>query len=100
MLIPAFGLPMRCQGPTSKAPFRGCRKSVYGFVGRCIYHGRRPGLRAMAMLGGRHLPGRRVCDKCGRSTVFGRVMDTGKPFLGCSGFPECKRPRWLNDYTF
>jgi hypothetical protein len=100
MLFPAFVLPVRCQGPIAKPPFRGCRKSVYGFVGHCRYHGRRPGLRIMAVLGGRHLPARRICDKCGRSTTFCRAMDSGKPFLGCAGFPECKRPRWLHNYTF
>jgi hypothetical protein len=95
-----FVLPMRCQGPISKPPYRGCRKRVYGLVGNCRFHGRRPGPRLIAAFGGRHLPQRRVCERCGSPSVFCRVSDTGNPFLGCSAFPNCKSPRWLRDYTF
>jgi hypothetical protein len=95
-----FGLPMRCQGLISKPPYRGCRKRVYGLVGNCRFHGRRAGLRLIAVFGGIDLPQRRVCERCGSPSMFCRASDTGKPFLGCSAFPNCKNPRWLSDYTF
>lgn len=92
----AVGVPMRCQGPIARPPFRGCRKTVYGFLGRCRNHGFQPSRRLMAALGGSRLPLRRTCAGCGQPTVFCRIQDTGKPFLGCSGYPACKKIRWLD----
>jgi hypothetical protein len=91
----AGATPMRCQGPIAKRPFRGCRKRVCGFMGHCRYHGFQPGRRIMAVFGGESLLRRRICSKCGSATVFGRVLGTGKPFIGCSGYPTCKNPCWL-----
>lgn len=87
--------PMRCQAPVAKPPFRGCRNMVYGFFGRCRNHGLQPGRRLIGALGGQRLLLRRVCPRCGQPSVFCRASDTGRPFLGCSGFPACKTPRWL-----
>jgi hypothetical protein len=83
--------PMHCQGVIAKPPFRGCRKIVVGLFGRCHYHGFQPGRRVILLLGGPRLPLRRVCDKCGQPRVFGRHQDSGRPFLGCAGFPACTR---------
>jgi hypothetical protein len=99
-MLAMFTVPMRCHSPISKPPIRGCRGRVYGLVGHCRHHGRRPVLRLMAALGGPHLPERRVCSICGRPTLFCRIQKSGKPFLGCSGYPNCKNPRWLNNYNF
>jgi hypothetical protein len=82
--------PMRCQGITSRRPFRGCKNRVYGFFGRCRHHGLQPGRRVMAALGGQRLLLRRVCPGCGQPSVFCRAGQTGKPFLGCSMFPSCR----------
>jgi len=95
IVLLAFGVPMRCQGPIARPPFRGCRRRVGGFLGYCRAHGFQPGRRLMSVLGGQRLPQRRTCRACGRPTVFCRMQDTGKPFLGCTGFPDCKNPRWL-----
>jgi hypothetical protein len=89
------GTPMWCQAPIGRPPFRGCRRRVPGFFGRCRDHGVRPGRRLVAVLGGQQLPLRRICAGCGRPAVFCRARDTGRPFLGCSGFPDCKKRRWL-----
>jgi hypothetical protein len=91
-------LPMRCHGPISKPPFRGCRTPVIGLLGRCRHHGRRPDVRLVCLLGGERLASRRVCDRCGRARVFGRLRDTGRPFLGCSQYPSCKNARLLAGY--
>ena len=39
VVLVAGGVPMRCQGPIARPPFRGCRHWVYGFLGRCRNHG-------------------------------------------------------------
>jgi hypothetical protein len=96
ILLLAGGVPMRCQGPIARPPFRGCRRRVYGFLGRCRNHGFQPGRRLMAAIGGSPLLLRRTCAGCGQPAVFCRMQDTGKPFLGCSGFPACKNIRWLD----
>jgi hypothetical protein len=95
----AFILPMRCQGAIARPPFRGCRIRVYGFLGHCRNHGFQPQRRMMSALGGQRLAARRTCSSCGRPAVFCRRRDTGRPFLGCTGFPECKNPRWLGNWT-
>jgi hypothetical protein len=100
LMLAIFTVPMKCCSPISKPPIRGCRTHVYGLIGRCRHHGRHPVLRLMATLGGLHLPERRVCDMCGRPALFCRMQKNGKPFLGCSGYPNCKNPRWLNNYNF
>jgi hypothetical protein len=87
--------PMHCQGPIARPPFRGCRHVVYGLFGRCRNHGVQPARRVMAILGGQQLLLRRVCLGCGLPSVFCRAGDTGRPFLGCSGFPACRKQRWL-----
>lgn len=93
----AFMLPMRCQGAIARPPFRGCCIRVYGFLGHCRNHGFQPQRRMMSALGGQRLAARRTCSSCGRPAVFCRRRDTGRPFLGWSGFPECKNPRWLGN---
>lgn len=95
VLAVVAGTPMHCQGQTSKPPFRGCKIIVYGIFGRCRIHRLQPRRRMIAVLGGQKLLLRRVCISCGLPSVFCRARDTGKPFLGCSGFPSCKKPRWL-----
>lgn len=89
------GTPMHCQAPTAKPPFRGCKHMVYRFFGRCRNHGLQPRRRLIAVLGGQQLLLRRVCIRCGLPSVFCRAGDTGRPFLGCSGFPSCRKQRWL-----
>lgn len=84
-------IPMHCQAVIAKPPFRGCRKIVMGVFGRCYNHGFQPGRRVIRLLGGPKLPLRRVCDKCGQPRVFGRHQDSGRPFLGCAGYPACIR---------
>src|SRR5689334_3394918 len=91
-------VPMSCNAPISKPPFRGCRTSVIGLFGICRHHGSRPGVRAVRLLGGRRLLTRRICDKCGQPRVFLRMQGDGSPYLGCAGFPNCKNPRMLRDY--
>lgn len=95
-----FMLPMRCEHPISRPPFRGCRKRVYGFHGSCGSHGRNARARYLVALGGRKLMHRRVCGNCGRGKVFIRFQKDGKPYLGCTGYPQCKNPRLLDSYTF
>jgi ribosomal protein S27AE len=95
VLVLAFGVPVRCSHPTSKPPFRGCKVHVAGFLGKCRHHGRAPGARVMATLGGQELMRRRTCDRCGQPRVFARHNDTGRAYLGCTGFPVCKNPRLL-----
>lgn len=90
--------PMPCRSPISTPPFRGCRRRVVGLVGRCRNHGRRPGVRVICLFGGEQLGRRRVCDKCGQPQVFGRLQDTGKPFLGCVRYPNCKNAKLLAGY--
>jgi hypothetical protein len=48
LVLLAVVVPMRCQGPIARPPYRGCRKTVYGLLGRCRYHGFQPGRRLMA----------------------------------------------------
>jgi hypothetical protein len=96
VVLLAFGVPMRCQAPITRAPFRGCHNTVYGFLGHCRNHGFQPSRRLMAVLGGQQLLLRRTCRVCGQPTLFCRRQDTGKPFLGCTDFPACKTPRWLD----
>jgi hypothetical protein len=91
----AAGLPMRCRGPTSRRPFRGCLNVVCGFFGHCRNHGFQPGRRLIATLGGDQLLSRRTCGSCGQLTVFGRDRDDGKPFLGCTAFPDCRNKHRL-----
>jgi ribosomal protein S27AE len=91
----AIGLPVRCNHPTSKPPFRGCKWHVYGFLGKCPHHGRVPGVRLMASFGGRELMRRRTCDRCGQPRVFARHNDTGRAYLGCTRYPVCKNSRLL-----
>jgi hypothetical protein len=100
VVVVMFVVPVPCAAPTSKAPFRGCREHPHGLLGRCRHHGRRPGLRVIAIFGGDDLLQRRTCDKCGQSRVFLRFEDSGRPYLGCSGFPRCKNPRSLGGYRF
>lgn len=90
------GVPMRCQGPIARSPFRGCRNTVYGFLGHCRHHGFQPGRRLMAVAGGSRLLQRRTCPRCGEPRAFVRLRTTGKPFLGCSGYPACERRQWLD----
>jgi hypothetical protein len=82
---------MHCQAVIARPPFRGCRKIVMGVFGRCYNHGFQPGRRVIRLLGGPKLPLRRVCDKCGQPRVFGRHQESGRPFLGCTGYPACMR---------
>jgi hypothetical protein len=96
LILLTVGLPMRCHAPIARRPFRGCRKTVYGVLGRCRYHGFQPGRRMMAAAGGSRLLLRRTCGGCGQPTVFVRMSATGKPFLGCSEYPACKKIRWLD----
>jgi hypothetical protein len=96
LVLLAVVVPMRCQGPIARPPYRGCRKTVYGLLGRCRYHGFQPGRRLMAAAGGGRLLLRRTCGGCGQPTVFARMSDTGKPFLGCSEYPACKKIRFLD----
>jgi hypothetical protein len=96
IVLLAFGVPMRCQGSIARPPFRGCRKRVGGFLGYCRVHGFQPSRRLMSVFGGQQLTQRTTCAACGRPTVFCRMQVTGKPFLGCTGFPGCKNPRWLD----
>lgn len=91
----AAGLPMRCRGPISRQPFRGCRQVVYGFFGHCRHHGFQPGRRLIAASGGDQLLSRRTCGGCGQPTVFCRERDHGRPFLGCTTFPGCRHKRPL-----
>jgi hypothetical protein len=95
VVLAAAVIPMPCQAPISRPPYRGCRHRVYGLFGRCRSHGQRPGFRLIATLGGQRLSARRICSACGRPAGFARARATGKPFLGCTGFPECRRHRWL-----
>ena len=96
LVLLAVAVPMRCQGPIARPPYRGCRKTVYGLVGRCRYHGFQPGRRLMAAAGGGRLLLRRTCGGCGQPAVFARMSATGKPFLGCSDYPACKKIRFLD----
>jgi ribosomal protein L34 len=96
VVVLAGGVPMQCQAPIARPPFRGCRNRVYGFLGRCRNHGFQPGRRRMAAVGGSQLLQRRVCRSCGQPTVFCRMRADGKPYLGCSGYPACKNIRWLD----
>jgi hypothetical protein len=96
LVVLAVGVPMRCQGPISRPPYRGCRKTVYGLLGRCRHHGFQPGRRLMAAAGGGRLLLRRTCGGCGQPAVFARMSVTGKPFLGCSEHPACTKIRWLD----
>ena len=96
VVLLARGVPMQCQGPVARPPFRGCRIRVYGFLGRCRTHGLQPGRRLMATVGGSRLLLRRTCAGCGQPTVFRRMQVTGKSYLGCSGYPACKNVHWLN----
>jgi hypothetical protein len=100
VVVVMFVVPVRCAAPTSKAPFPGCKYHPHGLLGRCRHHGRRPGLRVIAIFGGDGLLRRRTCDKCGQARVFLRFEDSGRPYLGCSGFPRCKNPRSLGGYRF
>jgi hypothetical protein len=100
LLAAAFIIPIRCHGPTSKRPYPGCRRTVHGLLGACRYHGRKPKRRLLAILGGDRLTQRLVCDRCGQPTTFLRMKDTGAPYLGCAGYPNCKNPRLLKTYTF
>ena len=93
-------IPIRCCSPISKRPFRGCRIRVVGILGLCRSHGSRPGVRLICMLGGERLANRRICDQCGHARVFGRLQETGQPFLGCARYPTCKNPRKLAGYRF
>lgn len=95
VVLSPLAVPMQCQGVTSKAPYRGCRKGVFGLLGQCRHHGRQARRRLIWLLGGSQLLQRQVCDKCGEPRVFGRLQDSGKPFLGCSRYPACKSPRLL-----
>ena len=52
------------------------------------------------MLGGERLARRRVCDRCGQTRVFGRLLTTGKLFLGCIRYPNCTNPKTLANYRF
>jgi hypothetical protein len=97
LVLLAFGVPMRCQGPIAKPPFRGCRRTVYGFLGHCRSHGFQMGRRLMAVLGGQQLLQRRICRACGHPALFCRHQGTGKPFVGCTSYPVCKTPRWLDN---
>jgi ssDNA-binding Zn-finger/Zn-ribbon topoisomerase 1 len=54
----------------------------------------------ICLFGGERLGRRRVCDKCGQPRVFGRLQDTGKPFLGCVRYPNCKNAKLLAGYRF
>jgi hypothetical protein len=96
LILLAVVVPMRCQGPIARPPYRGCRKTVYGLLGRCRYHGFQPGRRLMAAAGGGRLLLRRTCGGCGQPAVFVRMSDTGKPFLGCTEYPACKKIRFLD----
>jgi hypothetical protein len=100
LLLLSFAVPMRCEHPIGRTPFRGCRRTVYGFHGTCGSHGRRAQARYLVALGGRKLMHRRVCANCGRAKVFIRFQNSGKPYLGCTGYPNCKSPRLLDTYTF
>jgi hypothetical protein len=92
---------MRCRGTTGPATrYRPCRVPVRWFLGPCQHHGRGGRRRVLATFGGTALLDRRTCDKCGRPRVFGRIQDSGAPFLGCARFPNCKNPRLLSGYTF
>lgn len=97
VIVLAVGLPIRCHTPIAKPPYRGCLRRVAGLLGKCHTHGSRPMHRLIAVLGGRHLAERRICKKCGRSAVFCRARDTGRPFLGCIGYPNCRTPRQLGN---
>lgn len=96
VVLLAFGVPVRCSHPISKPPFRGCKAYVAGLLGRCSHHGRGPAVRLMATLGGQELMRRRTCDRCGQPRVFARHTDSGRAYLGCTGFPSCKNPRLLS----
>lgn len=88
-----------CQGVKSQPPHGACAKPVRGLFGRCLHHGRQPRRRVVALLGGPELLRRRTCDRCGRPRVFGRRSSDGTPFLGCSEFPRCVSPRYLDHYV-
>lgn len=90
-VVVPMAVPMYCAGVISKPPYRGCRKVVVGLFGRCYYHRFQPRRRFIQLLGGQKLLLRRVCDKCGRPRVFGRHQESGRPFLGCAGYPACTR---------
>jgi hypothetical protein len=95
VVVVSMVMPMHCQGVISRPPYRGCHKMVVGLLGYCRNHGFQPGRRVVRLAGGPKLPLRRVCHNCGQPRVFGRLQDTGKPFLGCTGYPACKSPRFL-----
>jgi hypothetical protein len=95
-----FVVPMRCSRPVSKPPHPGCRATVYGILGRCHHHGHPAGFRVMAVLGGQRLISRRYCDRCGQCRTYERFADSGRSYLGCAGFPDCKGPVVLGTYTF
>jgi hypothetical protein len=99
IILVIFLMPVRCSHPISKSPFRGCRRWVTGIFGRCRDHGRGPQNRVIARFGGQALIRRRTCDRCGRPREFVRFSDTGRSYLGCSGWPACKNPRLLGNYT-
>jgi hypothetical protein len=96
LVLLAVAVPMRCQGPIARPPYRGCRKTVYGLLGRCRHHGFQPARRLMAAAGGGQLLLRRTCRSCGQPAVFARMSATGKPFLGCREYPACKKIRFLD----
>ncbi len=35
------------------------------------------------------------CPECGRAMVERKSARTGRPFLGCAGYPECRGVRWV-----
>ncbi len=95
-LVALFTAPMRCYAPTANRPHRGCQKRPRGLFDACSAHGRNPRLRLLGLIGGEHLPNRRVCGKCGGPTQFGRRRGDGKPYLGCASYPECRNLRLLS----
>jgi hypothetical protein len=98
LLVVTFGWRMPCHVPIGTRPYRGCRHGVWSVLGKCRVHRRRPSYRVIARLGGRRLAERRICNRCGKPTTFGRLQGDGVAYIGCTGYPACKNARRLNDY--
>jgi DNA topoisomerase-3 len=36
------------------------------------------------------------CDKCGKGTMQGKRLPSGKKVLGCNAYPKCKNSKWID----